>query len=139
MIQPVFNGFSTVKCLFEFPYFMKSFLISQLPIFTGISATRAVKNCKSAELVNKHASVYFCSDPEQIRQITQTRLVVASSGFYMCFTSQTRNKRFCAPVSCMRPVSPKIVTDGPIYLLPMRGNAAATSVTSIKLCNKVNS
>lgn len=39
----------------------------------------------------------------------------------------------------MQAVSPKIVADGLVLPLLLQRNAVATSITSIKLCNKVNS
>lgn len=42
-------------------------------------------------------------------------------------------------MSAMQAVSPEIVADGLVLPLLLRRNAAATSITSIKLCNKLNS
>lgn len=49
----------------------------------------------------------------------------------------TDDKTAC--VSDMQAVSLKIVADGLVLPLSLQRNAAATSITSMKLCNKLNS
>lgn len=65
----------------------------------------------------------FLLYPEQIYQITQTRLVFA------CVFIADEKQKVCACVSAMQAFSPKIVADGLVLPLVLQRNAVATSIT----------
>lgn len=124
------------KRLFIFLYFFKSFHIFFLSKTHKFMAENAPK--KGEKLVNIFSNNIFCYILSKLIKLHKHSLCSWYPAVHVLYIVNEKQK-VQACVSAMRAVCPKIVADGLVLPLPLQRNAAATSITSIKLCNKLNS
>lgn len=115
------------KCLF----------MSKTDEFKVVENVLTLKKNKK-QLVNNLANVYFCYILSKFIKLHKHDLCAQHPALRVFYIADEKQK-VCACVSAMQAVSPKIVADGLVLPLFLQRNATATSITSIKLCNKLNS
>lgn len=96
------------------------------------------KTTTPKQLVNNLANVYFCNILSEFIKLHKHDLCAQHPALHVFYIADEKQK-VCACVSAMQAVSPKIVADGLVLPLFLQRDAAATSITSIKLCNELNS
>lgn len=96
------------------------------------------KTTTPKQLVNNLANVYFCNILSEFIKLHKHDLCAQHPALHVFYIADEKQKVF-ACVSAMQAVSPKIVADGLVLPLFLQRDAAATSITSIKLCNELNS